>query len=101
MIRLIVGQFINKEELIAILEDPRTDAVELNFIAIDQSLSEDIIRRYKSILPWNLISKYQEMSEEFMMEFINNINYRSLKNNNRISKEVKDPVLNLLRLRKF
>jgi hypothetical protein len=36
---------------------------------IDHKLSKDFIREFKDKINWSMISKYQRLSEEFIIEF--------------------------------
>src|SRR5574344_2680918 len=50
------------------------DKVDWNIISRYQSLSEDFIREFKDLVDWKCISRYQSLSEDFIREFKDKVN---------------------------
>jgi hypothetical protein len=58
-----------------------------------QNLSEDFIRKFKyKAYFWNIVM-HQNLSEEFLVEFIDEIDVRWLRDNKKISKDLKEKII--------
>ena len=53
-------------------------------------LSENFIRKFQNFVYWNDISRYQNLSKEFIIEFSDKVNFNNLLKNNEITSEVKE-----------
>jgi hypothetical protein len=60
----------------------------VDIVCMNQKLSEVFIRRYRYRLRWSYISKYQKLSEEFLVEFIDKIDLYWLEVNKNVPKDV-------------
>ncbi len=47
---------------------------EINFYK-DNKLSEDFIREFQNNINWELVSQYQQLSEDFIREFYNRVDW--------------------------
>jgi hypothetical protein len=78
------------EEFIREFDEKVESWAELSF---SMNLSEGFIRDYKDRVSWYWISKKQDLSEAFMLEFIDNIDVGGLRLNTKIPQEVKDKII--------
>ena len=62
------------------------DKVDWNIISKFQKLSEDFIKEFKEIVNWNNISWKQKLSEDFIYDFQDKLDMDFLIENNKITK---------------
>ena len=60
------------------------------YISYYRTITEDFMREFKDYIIWKGVCLSQKMSKEFIMEFIDKIDFNLVIHNNDISKEVKD-----------
>lgn len=66
------------------------DFVDWKNISKYQKLSEAFIEKHKDFVDWVNISRYQNLSFSFVKLFLHKINFKCLKHNKKIKKEVKE-----------
>jgi hypothetical protein len=65
--------FKNKEEIRKLSKD------DCEFISYNQELSENFIRQFQDKVNWNMISFYQTLSEDFIRQFQDKVNWLKLR----------------------
>ena len=63
---------------------------ELDGISTKQILSEEFIREFQDKIDWRMISCSQKLSIKFIIEFYKRIDFQALLRNENISDEVKE-----------
>jgi hypothetical protein len=63
--------------------------VNLDYISINQTLSEDFIREFQDRVKWFWISRNQKLSEDFIREFQDRVNWDYISSNPNIDRQVK------------
>ena len=61
-----------------------------SWVSSDFELSEDFIREFKDYVDWNNIFAYQKLSKEFIIEFAGKISFNDLMYNTHVSNDVKE-----------
>ena len=69
------------------------------YISMYQTISEGFIRDFKDFVNWSCIIINQKLSEQFLIEFIEEVEIDWLKLNIKIPEEVKNRIINLKRMR--
>ena len=65
------------------------DRIDWTILPDVQTLSLDIVEKFKDRMDWDTISSKQPLSTKFIIENIENINFRYLSNNNLITEETR------------
>ena len=78
--------FIDKNKQIRWMEKEELHWINLS----SKDLSEDFIRQNKDDVDWYEISYHQKLSKEFIIEFVDKINFNQILLNQNICKDVKD-----------